>query len=173
MPIGVVMVFNLVIAVIGFRVVLKQSKKKYFQGGSKHLMRMNYRNFISLVWLIVLFSLGWVFGLLTIHDVSPVFRYLFVILNGFQGFYFFIFICLNQKEARDFWALVLTIGHFKVKKHITSHNKMYTNSSDCKVRNNYRNSNLSSPPDEKKKTVWNVRPYTRQHLEKLQLTLLR
>ena len=149
-----VMVFNIVIVAIAFRVLIKQNRKKFFQGGSKHLVRMNYRNFISLMWLIVLFGLGWVFGLLTIRDVSPVFRYLFVILNGFQGFYFFIFICLNQKEARDFWALILTIGHFKITKNVMSHHKMYANSSDYKVRGNCGISNLSSLPDkanEKKK----------------------
>ena len=135
-PLIVVMLFNVFMLAVAFRVIVKQNRKKFFQGGDRHLMKMNVRNIVSLVWLIVLFGVGWLFGLMTIREVSKAFQYLFVILNAFQGFYFFIFIVLNQKEARTFWAGLITRGRFKSSRFVTSHNKAYVNSSDYKVRGN-------------------------------------
>ena len=145
-PIGVVMVFNIVMAIIAFRVVIKQNRKKYFQGSEKHLKRMAVKTLITVVWLVVLFGLGWIFGLLTIRQVSVVSKYIFVIINGFQGLYFFFFICLLQKEARDFWAHIITRGRFDIIKNTASHNKVYANSSDYKVRGGNYGGNISSLP---------------------------
>ena len=135
-PMVLVMLFNIFMLVVAFRVIVQQNKKKLFQGGDRHLMKMTVRNIVSLVWLIVLFGVGWLFGLLTIREVSRIFQYLFVILNAFQGFYFFLFIVLNQKEARNFWSGFLTRGLFKSSRLMTSHNKVYGNSSDYKLRGN-------------------------------------
>jgi hypothetical protein len=135
-PMVLVMLFNIFMLVVAFRVIAQQNKKKFFQGGDRHLMKMTARNIISLVWLIVLFGVGWLFGLLTIREVSKISQYLFVILNAFQGFYFFLFIVLNQKEARNFWSGFLTRGLFKSSRLVTSHNKVYGNSSDYKLRGN-------------------------------------
>ena len=133
-PLILVMLFNIFMLSVAFRVIVKQNKKKFFQGGDRHLMKMSVRNIISLVWLIVLFGVGWLFGFLTIRDASKAFQYIFVILNAFQGFYFFLFIVLNQKEARKFWTGIITRGFIKSSRLVTSQNKVYGNSSDYKVR---------------------------------------
>ena len=135
-PMILVMLFNIFMLVVAFRVIVQQNRKKFFQGGDRHLMKMGTRNIVSLIWLTVLFGLGWLFGLLTIREASKVFQYLFVILNAFQGFYFFLFIVINQKEARKFWTGMLTRGLFKSSRLMTSHNKVYGNSSDYKLRGN-------------------------------------
>ena len=140
------MVFNIVMAIIAFRVVIKQTRKKYFQGGEKHFKSMAVKTLLSVVWLVVVFGLGWIFGLLTIRQLSVVFQYIFVIVNGFQGLYFFFFICLLQKEARDFWALIITRGRFDITKNTASHNKVYANSSDYKLRGGNYAGNISSIP---------------------------
>ena len=151
MPLGVVMVFNVIMTVIAFRVVVKQNQKKFFQGGNKLHKKIFFRNFVSITWLIVLFGLGWLFGLLTIREASHVFQYLFVILNAFQGFYFFIFICLNQKEARDFWMQIITHCCFKTSGHTTGHHKVYANSSDYKLQGKYLTALPAATTDEKKR----------------------
>lgn len=120
---------------VALRVIINQNRKKFFQGGDQHLLRMSLKNMISLIWLVILFGVGWIFGIFTIRGASTVFQYLFVIINGFQGFYFFIFIVLTQREARNFWTDVITRGRFTSRK-TTSHNKVYANSSDYKGRKN-------------------------------------
>ena len=139
------MLFNVIMVVLAFRLVIQQNRKKFFQGGDKHLVKLTVKSIVSLMWLIVLFGVGWLFGIMTIREASKVFQYLFVISNAFQGFYFFIFICLNQKEARDFWAYILTLGRFKISKLSMPHNKMYANNSDYKVRGNHHG-NIASLP---------------------------
>ena len=73
-PMVLVMLFNIFMLVVAFRVIVQQNKKKLFQGGDRHLMKMTVRNIVSLVWLIVLFGVGWLFGLLTIREVSRMFQ---------------------------------------------------------------------------------------------------
>ena len=63
---------------------------------------------ISIVGLMVTFGLTWLFGALTVREASTVFQYLFVIFNGFQGFVFFVVICLIGKDGREFWTYVIT-----------------------------------------------------------------
>ena len=127
-PIVAVMFFNLAMSVAAIRIILKQNKKKYIQGGGKHLKVLVLKSIIGITWLIVLFGLGWLFGLLTIREASTAFKYLFVIFNGFQGLYFFIFTCLLQKEARDFWVKMLTFGLSRIKKPKSSCKKENFNS---------------------------------------------
>ena len=143
---GVVMIFNIVMVVLAFRLVVQQNRKKFFQGGEKYRVKLTIKSIVSLVWLIVLFGVCWLFGLMTIREASKVFQYLFVLCNAFQGFYFFLFVCLNQKEARDFWAYMLTLGRFKISKLTMPHNKMYANNSDYKVRGNHPPRNIASLP---------------------------
>ena len=63
---------------------------------------------ISIVGLMVIFGLTWLFGALTVREASTAFQYLFVIFNGFQGFFFFVVICLAGKDGREFWTYVIT-----------------------------------------------------------------
>ena len=145
-PMGVVMIFSIIMVVLAFRLVVQQNRKKFFQGGEKYRVKLTIKSIVSLVWLIVLFGVCWLFGLMTVREASTVFQYLFVLCNAFQGFYFFLFVCLNQKEARDFWAYMLTLGHFKISKLTMPHNKMYANNSDYKVRGNHPPRNVASLP---------------------------
>ena len=141
------MIFNIVMSVAAVRIILKQNRKKYIQGGEKHLKTTTFKSIISIVWLVVLFGLGWVFGLLTIQQASTAFKYIFVIFNGFQGFYFFLFICVLQKESRDFWAMTLTCGHCTFRKVPTSsQNNIYGGSSAYKLAGKYASAKSSSNP---------------------------
>ena len=76
---------------------------------------------ISIVGLMVIFGLTWLFGALTVREASTAFQYLFVIFNGFQGFFFFVVICLIGKDGREFWSYVITNSlRRKSKKSFTS-----------------------------------------------------
>ena len=76
---------------------------------------------ISIAGVMLLFGLTWFFGVFTIMGASKVFQYLFVITNGFQGFFFFLFNCVLSTEGREFWKNVLSCGgKIKAKKSTTS-----------------------------------------------------
>ena len=99
--------------ILGVRVLIKSTRQKAIQGNN----RKNVRNTIKLVagicGLMTLFGLSWIFGVLTINTASKAFQYLFVILNAFQGFYFFVFICLLGKDGRNFWIELFRLRSFK------------------------------------------------------------
>lgn len=82
---------------------------------------------ISVTCLIVLFGFSCLFGLLTIREASTAFKYLFVIFNGFQGFYFLLFICIHNDVAKYYWAKIVTCGQYRRKrKHfVFGHSKGY------------------------------------------------
>ena len=95
---------------------------------------------INIVGLMVVFGLTWLFGALTVREVSTVFQYLFVIFNGFQGFFFFVVVCLIGKDGRKFWTHVITCSlcrkskkfstmgtsNLREKACLTYHSPMYT-----------------------------------------------
>ena len=130
-PIFVVFAFNFIIFVLGVRVLVTQSRKK------KSSVKSAIKTMISIVGLMVIFGLTWLFGALTVREASTAFQYLFVIFNGFQGFFFFVVICLIGKDGREFWSYVITNSlRRKSKKSFTSstsnprekayHNPIYT-----------------------------------------------
>ena len=114
-PIFLVFGFNVIIFCLGVRVVVTQSRKK------KISVKSTIKTMITIVGLMVIFGLTWLFGALTVREASTVAQYLFVIFNGFQGFLFFVFICLIGKDGREFWTYVITSSlRRKSKKSFTS-----------------------------------------------------
>ena len=114
-PIFLVFTFNVIIFVLGVRVVVTQSRKK------KISVKSVIKTMITIVALMVIFGLTWLFGALTVREASTVAQYLFVIFNGFQGFFFFVFICLIGKDGREFWTYVISSSlRRKSKKSFTS-----------------------------------------------------
>ena len=114
-PIFLVFAFNFVIFLLGVRVVVTQSRKK------KISVKSAIKTMITIVGLMVIFGLTWLFGALTVRETSTVAQYLFVIFNGFQGFLFFVFICVIGKDGREFWTYVITSSlRRKSKKSFTS-----------------------------------------------------
>ena len=101
-PIFIVFAFNFIIFILGVRVLVTQSRKK------KVSVKSAIKTMVSIVGLMVIFGLTWLFGALTVREVSTVFQYLFVIFNGFQGFFFFVVICVIGKDGRNFWFYVIT-----------------------------------------------------------------
>lgn len=63
-----------------------------------------------------LFGLTWIFGALTISGASLPFQILFVVSNGFQGFFIFLFLCVSRKDARELWKESLSCGRYKSSK---------------------------------------------------------
>ena len=147
-PIFALLLFNVVMFILAVRVLVIHSMKK------KKSVKSTIKTMISIVGIMVMFGLTWLFGALTVREASTAFQYLFVIFNGFQGFFFFIFNCLISKDGREFWtnAIVSCCGlryctrySSLSSKLSSSHGRRRTGSSSLGVSNpNYRSRCMSA-----------------------------
>ena len=147
-PIFALLLFNVVMFILAVRVLVIHSMKK------KKSVKSTIKTMISIVGIMVMFGLTWLFGALTVREASTAFQYLFVIFNGFQGFFFFIFNCLISKDGREFWtnAIVSCCGlryctrySSLSSKLSSSHGKRRTGSTSLGVSNpNYRSRCMSA-----------------------------
>ena len=87
------------------RVIITHSKSK--DTSARHTAK---QLLISVFGITFLFGMSWVFGVFTISDASPVFKYLFAIFTTLQGFFIFIFFCVIGKEGRELWINLLCCG---------------------------------------------------------------
>ena len=95
-PIFLLFVFNAIVFIAVVKVLIRHSKKTTNSRWSIRLM-------IFIVRLVMYLGLTWLFGALTAREASTAFQYMFVIFNGFQGFFLFVFLCMIGKDARELW----------------------------------------------------------------------
>ena len=112
-PMVVTILFNAVAFIVGVSILIKSARQKAVKGITKKNARATVKLIVGICVIMVLFGLGWIFGILTINGTSKVFQYFFVIFNVFQGFYFFVFICLFGKDGRNFWLGLLKLRSFR------------------------------------------------------------
>ena len=105
-PIFAILIFNTIIFVIVMSVLTKKIRKKY--ATTDHANRkIIFRLMISIMGVMSLFGLTWVFGALTIREASTAFQFLFALFNSLQGFFMFLFFCVFGMEGKMFWLKVL------------------------------------------------------------------
>ena len=104
--------FNLVIFVMVIRVLVKHSKRKIKNAKEdkniKKVLSGTFKTLISIISVMIMFGLSWIFGALSVDKAAIVFQWLFVIFSTSQGFLLFIFFCVIGKEAREEWKKLLT-----------------------------------------------------------------
>ena len=117
------MLFNTVVFVLVIRVLLKHSARKLSDVDRKTQFQGTFKTMVSVVSIMVMFGLQWLFGAFTIADASVAFQWLFVIFSTLQGFLLFVFFCVLGKDAREEWLNVFSFGFRKKKKRgvYTSH----------------------------------------------------
>ena len=102
------------------RVLIKHSKKKIVDAKEdkdrKKLISSTLKTLLSVVSVMLMFGLTWVFGALNISKAALVFRWLFVIFATSQGFLLFIFFCVIGENARQEWKKLLTCYRYTPKK---------------------------------------------------------
>ena len=87
-------------------VLIKQARKK--MGSNDRANRQKaVRIMISIMGLMALFGLTWVFAAFTVSAASTAFQFLFAIFNSLQGFFIFLFFCVFGKEGRELWLRML------------------------------------------------------------------
>ena len=87
----------MLIFVIVMSVLAKQIHKKF--ANKEHANRKTVvRLMISMMVVMALFGLTWVFGALTVREASTAFQFLCAIFNSLQGFFISLFsVCLEKK----------------------------------------------------------------------------
>ena len=90
-------------------VLIKQARKKMGSNDRANRQRV-VRIMISIMGLMALFGLTWVFAAFTVSDASTAFQLLFAIFNSLQGFFIFLFFCVFGREGRELWLKVLCCG---------------------------------------------------------------
>ena len=100
-PIFLLFVFNIYVFIAVVKVLIRLSKIKLKQTNSRWstiawLM-------ISIVRVVVMLGLTWLFGALTAGEASTAFQYMFVIFNGFQGFFLFVHFCMFNRNVHELW----------------------------------------------------------------------
>ena len=115
--------FNTVVFVLVLRVLIKHSMRKSKEAKKKQQLKTTMKTMISIISIMFMFGLQWLFGALTIAEASLAFQWLFVIFSTLQGLFLFIFFCVLGKDARDEWMRVFTCGRKTKKSHgfLSSH----------------------------------------------------
>ncbi len=125
-PIFVVLLFNVFMFVIIARVLIKHSKKKldHIKNEKEKVQKKRahgiLKTLISIMSVMTMFGLSWVFGAFSIGDGAIVFQWLFVIFNTSQGFMLFLFFCVIGADAREEWKNLLTCNKYKTRKSLTA-----------------------------------------------------
>ena len=114
-PILAVLLFNFVISVMVVTVLLRHMRNTMGRMKGQMNQKTTVRLLISIMGIVFLFGLTWVFGALTISDASLPFQIIFVVTNGFQGFFIFLFLCVFSNDARELWVEFLSCGRCKSK----------------------------------------------------------
>ena len=95
------MIFNGIIFLTVVRILLKKRKAVQRKAGGKG--KGVLKTLISIVAIMMLFGITWVFGVFTIGGASVVFQFLFAITNSFEGFFVFLFLCVLREDVRELW----------------------------------------------------------------------
>ena len=97
-PVFAILLFNVVVFIVTVTIFVKQIKKRQ---KSKSKTHNTVQLLTSIIGLMSLFGLTWLFGALTISKASSAFQILFTFFNSFQGLFIFAFLCVFNREARS------------------------------------------------------------------------
>ena len=118
-PMFAVLLFNIVLFLLVLRVLIKHSRRKIVESKNAKKYKSTFKTLISIVSIMAMFGLSWLFGAFTINGASSmVFSWLFVIFNSLQGFVLFLFFCVIGKDPREEWKSVFTCGRSRQKRRL-------------------------------------------------------
>ncbi|XP_072181947.1 adhesion G-protein coupled receptor G6-like [Diadema setosum] len=100
-PIGLIMIFNLVVFV---RVIRRLNKTFTGRKIKETEKQQSLRRFQNAICILLLMGLTWAFGYLSvIRPASETVIAVFTVLNSLQGFVIFMLYCVRQPQVRRIW----------------------------------------------------------------------
>ena len=147
-PVLAIVCFNTVIFVIVLRVLIKHYLRKIDDIDNKKKVFGTFKTFLSVVSIMFMFGLQWLFGAFTIAQASEAFQWLFVIFSTLQGVFLFLYFCVLAQDAREHWLNLLTLGRRKLQRrsaalsrsshsHARPNNQKHSSSSGLTTNPNY------------------------------------
>ena len=132
--------------------VLIRHKQRHAKAGLKSSSKLKEKSstirlMISIIGIMSIFGLTWLFGALTVDKASLAFQVLFVIFNSLQGFFIFLFLCVFGREAREHWLEFLFCGRYK--SYYLRPSSATTSSANKRVKNVLLTSNTASTSEGK------------------------
>ena len=146
-PVLIMVAINAIIFVLVLRVLLRTIRHKLKDQSEKQKIHSILRALISIVSIMVLFGMQWIFGALTIAKATVVFQWLFVIFSSLQGIIIFVFVVVMGSDTRKQWVNV--IHRFRAKgvqlsQYLVSTTKSKTDTLSTSFRSFVSNSALST-----------------------------
>ena len=80
---------------------------------SKKQATQTIRTLLSIVSVMTMFGLSWLFGALSVSQAAIVFQWLFVLFSTTQGLVLFIFFCVIGTDAREEWKKLLSCYRYQ------------------------------------------------------------
>lgn len=116
-PLFAMVLFNTIVFVMVTVVLVKHTRKKLAKDSikRKEVTQGTIKAIISVISVMFMFGVSWLFGALSVDRAAAFFQWPFVILNTMQGFVLFVFFCVVGKDARDEWINLLTCYRRKKK----------------------------------------------------------
>lgn len=126
----VVMVFNVIMFCSVIFVVIKHMCTRGQLGKEQERMKpaKAIRLIINISGIVFLFGLSWLFAALAINipEVTTIFQILFTVFTILQGFFIFLFYCVIDRKAIEYWKEFLSCGKYKTNKPYPSHKQTST-----------------------------------------------
>lgn len=102
-PIAGILIFDLVLFFVAFIVVLRYSTKQHRTKNTLKRRRAAIRTIFTIIAVLLVFGLTWLFGAFTVLRFSVYMDYLFVVFNSLQGLFIFLIFVVFAKETRHLW----------------------------------------------------------------------
>ncbi|XP_072181953.1 adhesion G-protein coupled receptor G6-like [Diadema setosum] len=100
-PVGVIMIFNMVVFVRVIRQLNKTVQGRVIDETEK---RQRLRRFQNAICILLLMGLTWAVGYLSfIRPANAAVIAIFTVLNSLQGFFIFVLYCVRQPQVRGIW----------------------------------------------------------------------
>ena len=97
------------------RVLIKHGKRSIDRAKDdrKKMVKNTLKTLLSIISVMLMFGLTWLFGALSISGAAYVFQWLFILCATTQGFILFVFFCIIGSDAREEWKRLLSCYRYK------------------------------------------------------------
>ena len=109
-PIFAILLLNAVMFFTVINVLIQRSLWKKVAIKDQANRQSVFRLMTSIIGVMALFGLTWIFGAFTVREASTAFQFLFATFNSLQGFFIFLFFCVFGREGQKRWLRVLCCG---------------------------------------------------------------
>ena len=99
-PVCVILILNVVVFILVMKQICGRASKKLSKSTQKSNISQQLKGAVV---LLVMLGLTWTIAFLAVSEATLPFQIAFTCLNGFQGFFIFLFHCVFKSDVRNLW----------------------------------------------------------------------